>query len=269
MSNPLDTYFYNGALVKYGQLVAMVLSGLKIEVEGQLTRLPLEYLGGNRNQDKTTNVVSQGLSTTLKFESLTIPQEAVPNRNVDAVYGNGSVERRALPVELVYNYRLRFKKFIDMTKAFEQIVFHFYPHLTLKFEGMGRKTENIIISVESYDWDSDWVGNGEEPSYYDLQFNFRVCGGHLYGNDLTANGNGDAGIIKEIDIDYSIYDNEPNDASESGALLKMYDESVVVPRFRDSFPLEPLEGAYAVSGVGTNNPTEVVIGSYNYIKEGY
>lgn len=268
MANPLDTYFYNGAFVKYAQLLAMVLSSLQIEVEGQKVRLPLEYLGGLKNQDKVTDAVSQGLKTTLKFVSFNIPPEAVPNRNRDTVYSNGSIERPALPVELTYNYRLRFKKFVDMTKALEQLVFHFFPHLSLKYEGIGRQTENIVISLESYDWDNDWVGTGEEPSYFDLEFNIVVSGGHLYGADSTT-GTEDGAIIKEVDIDYSFYENLPSKPSEQGSLIKFYSDEVVSPRFRDSLPLDPVEGAYEVTGVGTNNPYSIVIGSYTYIREGY
>ena len=265
-ANPLTKYFYNGSVVRYTKLVAYILSELRLEVEGNSIRVPINFLGGIKNQDTTTYTVDLGLSSTLKFLSVTVPEEGVLNSNLKLVQG-ATVEKMPLPVVLSYEFRLRFKKFNDMAQVLEQMVFNFFPMLTVRVTGLGgRNPEKIGLNITSYQWDDDWDGSGEEASYYDLIFNIEMTGGHFYGRDLVADG--DAGIIKEVDITKDILPDLTRLPATPKPLFSMYDEEVVGTRFPASKPLEQGEGAYVMKVEEGERVTEV-IGSYTWTRPGY
>ncbi len=201
MGNPLAVNYYRESLVKYTQLVASILSDLRVNVEGNVVRIPIQYMGGKRNQNKTTDVVSTGLSSTLKITGFQVVAEAVLNRNITKVVGE-EITHPPLPVVLEFQFRMRFKKFNDMAQALETLVFQTYPHLTLKTSTLGTE-EVLVLSPTGQDWDNDWEGSGEEPSYYDATFGFELHGGHFHGPNLLEQEPQTHGIIKEVDVFFS------------------------------------------------------------------
>lgn len=269
MSNPFSNYFDHGSIIRYGQIVASVLSELKVEVEGRLVRIPIEYMGGIKDFDQVTKTVSVGLSSTLKFAGITIPEEKVANKNLTIKTADGAIERPALPLVIQYEYNLRFKKMVDVTRAMEQIIFHTFPHLTLKVVDKRGNNEKIVITATSYELQNDYAGSGEEPDYYELSFMFDVTGGYIHGNDLSQGGtNPNYYTIKEVTINYGFYDVVPSQLKEEGVWMKLYSEDVVLDRFQDSLPLGINEGAYVVKYEG-EEPYNTVIGSYTWIDEDY
>lgn len=267
--NPFSNYFDNGAIIRYGQVLASVFSELKVEVEGRIVRIPIEYMGGIKDFDKVTNTVSVGLSSTLKFAGVTIPEEGVPNKNLTEVMSDGAIERPPLPVILQYEYNLKFKKMIDATRALEQIIFHTYPHLTLKVINTRGVPEVLSITATSYELNNNYAGDGEEPDSYELTFMLDMVGGKLHGSDLSQGGTSDKyTVIKEVDIYYGFYQDIPTNLTESGTWMKLYTEEVVIPRFENSLPLGFNEGAYVVKYEGGEPVTEV-IGSYTWVNEEY
>lgn len=241
MANPLNTYFYNQSILKYTTAVAFVLSDLKVFSEGRLVRLPISYMGGLRDQDKVTKSAGVGLSSTLKMTEFNIPQEAVLNRNLKVSYPDGSVEKNKLPLELTYEFKIRFKKFNDMLQAVEQLLFQCYPHLTFSYNNERGITENLVLSISQYQYEDQWEGNGEEASFYHLTFGFTLSGCNLYGHDLTKT-NEPYGVIKQVSIDLTTY----TDLVTYPPIewFKTYDSSEAVERVKADAPRVGEEGAY-------------------------
>lgn len=267
MSNPLSTYFYNSSFVEYTTIVAAILSELRVLVNGDVIRIPITYRGGRKLQDTTTNTVSEGLKSTLKFTNFTIPAEATRNRNLTHVFGE-SIEYTPLPVELDFEFNLRFKKFDDMSQALEQIVYHTYPHITLKTSIAGRGNEALVLSSEQYSFDNEWDGTGEEPSFYDLTFTMRLTGGHLYGRNLLDDNPSTHSIIKQVNIDLGVYSGSQWNEVTQAPWFKVYSsEYEPKVRFTADSPLEGEEGAYLYTF--TASPELEVIASGDWIREDF
>lgn len=267
MSNPLTNYFYNSSFVEYTTLVAAILSELRVLVNGDVIRIPITYRGGRKLQTTTTNVVSEGLKSTLKFTNFAIPSEATRNRNLTHVFGE-SIEYTPLPVELFFEFNLRFKKFDDMSQALEQIVYHTYPHITLKTSIAGRNTESLVLSSEQYSFDNEWDGTGEEPSFYELTFTMKLNGGHLYGRNLLEDNPSSHGIIKQVNIDLGVYNGSQWSDASIVPWFKVYSsEYEPKVRFAADSPLEGEEGAYLFTYNTT--PDLEVIASGNWIREDF
>lgn len=270
MANPLAAEFYNGSLVKYTQIVASLLSDIKIVVEGRTVRLPLNYQGGIRDQSSTTYVVDSGLSTTLKISDFLIASEGVRSKAYTRVI-DSAVKRPALPVEIFFDFRLRFKKFDDMARALELIVYQTYPHLTLNTEILDHGLENLVLSPEEYTWENEWTGTGEEPAYYELYFRLKLTGGHLYGGNLLDSNQGgnpdEHAIIEQVNIQVGILNTSVNDSACEPWFNVYGNEFNAYTRFRADVPLEPTQGAWLFAA--DQIPDIQLIASGDWVREDF
>ena len=265
MAGPFANHFYHERVIRYSRFLGSILSDLKIDTEGKLVRLPLEYLGGIR--DQSSAVYSAGVlpKMTLRFIGLEVNSEKVLNGNRKQTYGS-QVQDQRLPVFLDFEWCIRTKKQNDLFQVQEQVLMAMYPTFDIKVMS-GDDTqvvENLKIYLTSYDFVDSFEGTGEEPNNYDLTFMVRIEGGWFYGRSLNDTTDPAAYIIKEVDINISTDYDKP--FSDERPWFNIYEPTTVIIRFNSDLPLADEQGAYVF-----DKTTEAfeVIGSGEWIRNGY
>lgn len=264
MAAPFVNHFYHQRVRRYSRFLGSIISDIKVDTEGKLIRIPLEYLGGLR--DQTSAVYSAGVlpKMTLRYIGMEINSEKVLNTNRIHNYG-GQVQEQRLPVFLDFEWCFRMKKQDELFQIQEQILMAMYPTLDVKVMS-GDDTlivENLKMYLTSYDFVDSFEGTGEEPNQYDMTFMVRIEGGWLYGRTLNESTDPAAYIIKEVDITISTSETQP--FSDERPWFNIYEPTEVTVRFQEDLPLNNIQGAYEF-----NDPSMFeVIGSSDWIRTGY
>lgn len=263
MPGPFEIAHKGDRIRRYSRVLGAILSDLQVITEGKTVRIPLEYLGGLRDQSTATYQAGVAPVQTLAFRSIEVDSEKVKNRNVTNTY-QGQVFRQRLPCIFGFEWSIRVKKQDEMFQIFEQVVNALFPTLDVlvKLDG-GGVDENLKIIPKTYDFTDSFEGDGVEANFYDITFMLDLQGGHMYGRDLVDTGEGV--VVHEVDISISAL-SEP-DVGER-PWFSVYDNDNTVVRFRGQRPLEPQEGAWHYDSTTTPEYFEV-IGSGTYIKQGY
>ena len=263
MPGPFETVYKGDRIRRYSRVLGAIVSDLQVITEGKTVRIPLEYLGGLRDQTAVTYQAGVAPVQTLAFRTIEVDSEKVKNRNLTNAY-QGHVFNQRLPCLLGFEWCIRVKKQDEMFQIFEQVVNALYPTLDVLVKlDDGGVEENLKIIPKSYDFTDAFEGDGTEPNFYDITFMLELQGGHMYGRDLTASGEGV--IIHEVDITISAL---PEPFKGELPWFSVYDNDNTVVRFRNQRPLGPQEGAWHYDP--TPNPEFFqVIGSGTYIRQGY
>lgn len=263
MPGPFETAHKGDRIRRYSRVLGAIVSDLQVITEGKTVRIPLEYLGGLRDQTAVTYQAGVSPVQTLAFKTIVVDSEKVKNRNINNTF-QGQIFKQRLPCILGFEWCIRVKKQDEMFQIFEQVVNALYPTLDVlvKLDDNG-VDENLKMIPQSYDFTDAFEGDGSEPNFYDITFMIEVAGCHLYGRDLAASGEGF--VIHEVDINIST---SPESFGNELPWFNVYDNVNTVVRFRDQRPLQPQEGAWHYDP--TPNPEFFeVIGSGSYIRQGY
>lgn len=264
MAGPFAKHFYHERVRRYSRFLGAILSDMKVVTEGKTIRIPLEYLGGIR--DQSSPVYSAGVLPvmTLKFVAVEVNSEKVQNSNRIENYG-GSLQKRRLPVNLDFEWCIKVKKQDELFQLQEQILTAFYPTFDVKVMSDDETSivENLKFYLTSYDFADYFEGNSEEANTYELTYMVRVEGGYFYQRTLNEAGSGDAYIIKEAIVNISTDPFTPFAGERTWFTL--YEPTEVHVRFPSSLPLGNEEGAYDTP---TDEPI-LVIGSSDWVREGY
>lgn len=259
MAGPLSKHFYKNRIKRYSRVLGSILGELRVITNDKLVRLPLEYLGGLRDQSVASYKAGILPMATLKYVGFEVNTEKVLNNNRKEIF-NGVLQKKRIPLFLDFEWSIRVKKQDEMFQIQEQVISAMYPTLDVlvKSEDGSNIDENIKIIPVSYDFVDSFEGDGEDPVYYDLTFMIRIEGGYIYGiNSVNEGGNGS--LIKEVIVDLST---GAVPFADSFTWFSIYDADTVLTNFPASLPLGELEGAYLFDGAETLE----VIGSYNYIR---
>jgi len=81
MANPIENLFYHKQIHRYTYVVTSLLSDLKVNTEGKIIRIPIEYMGGAANQRTPEYRAGVVPISTIKFLNFQIDQEKVENLN--------------------------------------------------------------------------------------------------------------------------------------------------------------------------------------------
>lgn len=263
MPGPFETVHKGDRIRRYSRVLGAIVSDLQVITEGKTVRVPLEYLGGLRDQSTETYQAGVVPIQTLAFKTIEVDSEKVKNRNINNAY-QGQVFKQRLPFVLGFEWCIRVKKQDEMFQVFEQVINALYPTLDVlvKLDDNG-VDENLKIVPRSYDFTDAFEGDGTEPNFYDVTFMLELAGGYMYGRDLAASGDGS--VIHEVDITLSA---SVDAFTSEQSWFSIYDNNNTVVRFRDQRPLEPQEGAWHYDP--TRDPEFFdVIGSGDYIRDGY
>jgi len=265
MPGPLETSYYNKRIIRYSRVLGGILSDLQVFTEGKTVRVPMEYLGGLRDQSLPTYQAGTLPVATLKFSGFEVDPEKVLNRNIKVNY-SGAIQRQRVPVLLDYEFCIRTKKQTEMFQIIEQILGEFYPtfDVLVSNSDLNDIKENLKIIPSSYDFADSFEGTGDEPNFYDLTFMFRIQGAYFYSRTLNDGDGG--GVIHEVNISLGIGDTYSE--TEQLQWVSEIDNFDTVTRLWANEPLNPEEGVYHYDG---DQDPEVlqVIASGDWVREGY
>lgn len=263
MPGPFEKVHKGDRIRRYSRVLGAIVSDLQVITEGKTVRIPLEYLGGLRDQTAVTYQAGITPVQTLAFRTIEVDSEKVKNRNINNAY-QGEVFKQRLPCILGFEWSIRVKKQDEMFQVLEQVVNALYPTLDVLVKlDVNGVDENLKIVPRTYDFTDAFEGDGTEPNFYDITFMVDLTGGHMYGRDLAASGEGV--VIHEVDITIST-SAEP--FKNESPWTSIYDNNNTVVRFRNQRPLEPQEGAWHYDATVDPQFFEV-IGSGSYIRQGY
>lgn len=243
MANPFERPYGGQRIKRYARIFGSVASGLRVLTEGKDIRIPIEYMGGLRDQSVPDYSAGVLPVQTLKFYSVVVDSERVRNRN-EKRQTLGGVRRQKLPVILGFEWCIRMKKQDELFQLMEQVVNTLYPTLDILVKADDEPSttikENLKIVPVSYEFSDSFEGDGTEPNYYDLTFIIELHGGYFYGRNLSADG--DAFVIHEVDVLLSTDENTPH--KNESDWIHILDNDQTKQRLDTIKPLDPDEGVH-------------------------
>lgn len=173
---------------KYIKLMAYLMQDMQVETNGKLVGVPLYYTGGERRVEGRDVLPRAGMKL--------VTVEPDPNRTFNRYHNHHGSMNQRVACDFIVTYSARAKRHQEVYQILEQILGAFTPSIEVNVidNDYLDNNQNIDIHLDSWIMDDDWLGEGEEPSYYDLEVTFRMKG-YVY---RAAPSGGEGNIIKQI-----------------------------------------------------------------------